>query len=68
MGEATHSKATVDGDTWTWLNDMKMGAMTMKGRFTMKILSPTAYSYKFEMSTDGTNWSLVMDGKETKVK
>jgi hypothetical protein len=68
MGEATHSKATVDGDTWTWLNDMKMGAMTMKGRFTMKILSPTAYSYRFEMSTDGSNWTLVMDGKETKVK
>ena len=46
MGEATHSKATVEGDTWTWLNDMKMGAMTMKGRFTMKILSrpPTAIS------------------------
>ncbi len=67
-GEATHSKATVEGDTWTWINEMKMGAMTMKGRFTMKILSPTAYSYKFEVSADGTNWMLFMDGKETKVK
>lgn len=68
MGEATHSKATVDGDTWTWINDMKMGPQTWKGRFTMKILSPTSYSYKFETSPDGATWTLFMDGKETKQK
>jgi hypothetical protein len=68
FGEATHSKGTVDGDTWTWTNDMKMGPQTLKGRFTMKILSPTSYTYKFEMSPDGTNWTLVMDGKDTKNK
>jgi len=68
-GEAVHSKGTVDGDTWTWTNDMKMGPQTMKGRFTMKILSPTAYNYKFEMSSDGgASWNLIMDGKETKQK
>ena len=68
MGEATHSKGMVDGDTWTWTNDMKMGPQSMKGRFSMKMFSPTSYSYKFEMSPDGTNWTLVMDGKDTKVK
>jgi hypothetical protein len=66
-GEAVHSKGTVEGDTWTWVNDMKMGPQSMKGRFTMKILSPTSYSYKFEISPDnGANWTLVMDGKDTK--
>lgn len=68
MGEAVHSKATVDGDTWTWVNEMKMGPQTMKGRFTMKILSPTSYGYTFEMSSDGTTWRLIMEGKETKQK
>jgi hypothetical protein len=68
MGEAVHSKATVDGDTWTWVNEMKMGPQTIKGRFTMKILSPTSYGYTFEMSSDGTTWRLIMDGKETKQK
>ena len=68
MGEAVHSKATINGDTWVWTNDMKMGPQTMKGRFTMKILSPTAYDYTFEVSSDGAKWMLVMDGKETKVK
>ena len=68
MGEATHSKGTVDGDTWVWNNDMKMGPQTLKGRFTMKILSPTSYSYKYETSPDGNSWTTVMDGKETKMK
>jgi hypothetical protein len=65
-GEAVHAKGTVDGDTWTWHNDMKMGGQTMKGRYTTKIGSPTSYTYKFEMSTDGTTWNTIMDGKDTK--
>jgi hypothetical protein len=65
-GEAVHAKGTVDGDNWTWTNDMKMGPQTAKGRFTEKILSPTSYTFKFEMSTDGTTWTTVMDGKATK--
>lgn len=67
-GEATHSKGTVDGDNWTWTSDMKMGSQTMKTRFSMKIVSPTLYTYKFEVSPDGTNWTLVLDGKDTKTK
>jgi hypothetical protein len=66
MGEAEHSKGTIDGDTWTWAADEKMGGTTVKGRYTMKILSPTAYSFKFEMSQDGTSWTTIMDGKSTK--
>ncbi|HEV7218961.1 MAG: DUF1579 family protein [Terriglobales bacterium] len=68
MGQRTHSTGSVDGDTWTWLGDQKMGDQTMKGRFTMKVLSPTSYSFKFEMSQDGTTWNTVMDGKSTKEK
>jgi hypothetical protein len=67
-GEASHSKGTVAGDTWTWTNDMKMGPQIMKARFTIKIVSSTSYTYKYEMSMDGTTWNLVMDGKATKNK
>ena len=67
-GEAVHSTGTVEGDTWTWLSDSKMGSQMMKGRFTVKVLSPAAYNFKFEVSQDGTSWTTVMDGKETKVK
>lgn len=67
QGEAIASKGTADGDTWTWIGDMKMG-QPMKGRFTEKILSPKSYAYKFEASPDSTNWTLFIDGKCTKTK
>ena len=68
MGEAEHSEGTIDGDTWTWNSNEKMGVHTMKGRYTMKVLTPTTYNFKFELSPDGTTWNTVMDGKATKVK
>ncbi len=66
FGEFDDSRGTLDGDTWTWNNDEKMGGMTMKGRFTMKMTSATSYSFTFDMSQDGTKWSTVMDGKASK--
>jgi hypothetical protein len=38
----------------------------MKTRFPLKTLSPTSYTFKFEVSQDGNNWSTVMDGRATK--
>lgn len=67
-GEFDDSRGMVDGDTWTWTNDEKMGGTTIKGRFTMKILTPTSYNFTFEMSQDGKTWNTVMDGKATKTK
>jgi hypothetical protein len=66
FGEFDDSRGSLDGDTWTWTNEEKMGGMTMKGRFTMKITSATSYNFMFEMSPDGTKWSTVMDGKASK--
>ena len=66
VGETVHSTGTVEGNTWIWLNDAKMGPKMMKGRFTMMILSPMSYTFKFEVSQDGTTWNTVMEGKETK--
>lgn len=67
-GEFTDAKGSVDGDTWTWVSDDKMGGMAMKGRFTVKNVSATSYNFSFEMSQDGTKWTLIMDGKATKGK
>src|SRR5271157_2483348 len=68
MGEFEDARGTIDGDTWTWTSDEKMGGMTMKGRFTMKNVTATSYTCMYEMSQDGTKWNLVMDGKATKSK
>jgi hypothetical protein len=66
FGEFDDSRGTLDGDTWTWTSDEKMGTMTMKGRFIIKMTSATSYTFAFDMSQDGTNWTPVMDGKATK--
>lgn len=66
MGQDEAATGTVDGDTWTWLSDEHFGGMIMKGRFTMKVLSPTSYTMKFELSQDGTSWTTGMEGKATK--
>jgi hypothetical protein len=67
-GQSEDSKGAVDGDTWTWTSDEKMGGQTMKGRFTMKMTSSASYNFMYEMSQDGTKWTSVMDGKATKGK
>jgi len=66
MGQAESATGTLDGDTWTWTSDEHMGGQTMKGRFTMKVTSPTSYAMKYELSQDGTNWMTGMEGKATK--
>ena len=66
MGQAESATGKIDGDTWTWLSEEHFGGMSMKGRFTMKVLSPTSYTMKFELSPDGTSWNPGMEGKATK--
>jgi len=68
MGEHDISKGTLKGDTWVYQSDSKVQGKIIKGRFTMKELSPTAYTYKFEMSMDGTKWDTIVEGKSTKAK
>ncbi len=68
MGEHVSALGTIEGDTWTWHSDENLGGQKMKGRYTMKILSPAAYTYKFELSPDGSTWSSIMEGKATRAK
>ena len=65
-GYSGMSKGTVDGDTWTYTSDEKMGDKVMHGRYTMVMSSPTSYTFKYEMSPDGTQWSTIMEGKTVK--
>ena len=68
MGFAEMSKGTVDGSTWTYGSEAKMGEKTVRSRYVMNEVSPTSYSFKYETSEDGQNWSLVMEGKSSKVE
>ena len=66
LGEADHAKGNVSGNTWTWHSETRIGPQITKGRLTIKVLSATAYNFKFEMSADGTNWNTVLEGTDTK--
>jgi hypothetical protein len=59
------SKGTIDGNTWTYTSEEKMGGKTYHGRYTM-VASADSYTYKYESSEDAKTWMLIMDGKETK--
>ena len=63
MGAAT---GTVSGNTWTWNGTDKMGGKTIHSRYTVKLDSPTAQSFKWETSEDGKSWTVAAEGKSTK--
>jgi Protein of unknown function (DUF1579) len=66
MGFATLSKGNVDGKSWVFTDESKMGGKTYHGRYSMTEDSPTSYSFKYEMSEDGKTWNLIMEGKSSK--
>jgi len=45
---------------------MNLEGKAMRGRFTVKTNSPTAYDFKFEMAPEGGDWTTVMEGKASK--
>ena len=66
QGHRGSSKGTVSGDTWTWTSTQNYGGQDINQRVTLKVLTPSSYTMKFEVSTDGTNWMTFMEGKATK--
>jgi hypothetical protein len=66
QGRRENSKGTVSADTWTWTSSQNYGGQEIQQKMTMKILTPTSYSLKFDVSVDGTNWMPFMEAKATK--
>jgi hypothetical protein len=66
LGEVDRARGTVNGDTWTWLSETKIGEKTMKGRLTQKVRSPAAYDFRFETSFDGKTWTTMLEGSDAK--
>jgi len=67
-GELITAKGNVSGDTWTWTNEMMMGAKSIKTRLTEKEVSETQYTLKYESSADGGNtWTSDLESTFTKV-
>jgi hypothetical protein len=66
-GDAIDSKGTVNGDTWTWTAESKMGDAKMSVRVTIKEVSKTEYTFKLEMSQNGGEFSVVEEATAHKV-
>jgi len=66
-GEAIDSKGTVNGDTWNWTAESKMGDAKISVRVTIKEVSKTEYTFKLEMSQNGGEFSVVEEATGHKV-
>ncbi len=57
---------TVNEGTWIYDDESKMGGKTMKSRYTIKELSSSSYTFKWEMQGEDGAWQTIMEGKSTK--
>jgi len=68
MSNPETSKGTLEGKTWSWTGEGKMGGKMVKSKFTITEQSNDLYTYKDETSVDGGPWSVTMEGKSTRAK
>jgi hypothetical protein len=66
-GDAVDAKGAVNGDTWNWTAESKMGDTKMSARVTIKQVSKTEYTFKLEMSQNGGEFSVVQESTGHKV-
>ena len=57
---------TVNGNTWTWMVEDKFAGEAVKGRTTVTTLSPTQYTFKYEMADGKGGYTTIVEGKATK--
>lgn len=63
VGTATGS---VNGNTWTWMEEDKFAGDAVKGRTTITMSSPTQYTMKYEMADEKGGYITILEGKATK--
>ena len=63
VGTATGS---VNGNTWTWLEEDKFAGNAIKGRTTVTMSSPTRYTFKYEMADEKGGYTTILEGIATK--
>ena len=66
LGEHVMATGHVVDNTWSWNSDAQLNGVIAKGRYTITVISPTAYTFKYETPTPAGAWSTVMEGKATR--
>jgi len=65
-GETEISTGQNTGNRWVWSRGGKMKGQAATIRYTVVVTSPSTYSFKSEISTDGANWTLFLEGNAHK--
>jgi hypothetical protein len=65
-GETEVMEGAQQGDTEIWSGDGNVNGKSAKQRLTIKRVSPSLYTFEFEMAPQGGNWSLVYEGQGRK--
>lgn len=65
-GWSGYSEGNRSGDTWTFTSTETMEGKTYHSRFAMKMETPVKMTFTWEMSEDGKNWIVMMDGVSKK--
>jgi hypothetical protein len=60
------SKGVLRDNTWVWTSEAPRPEHKIQQKMTMKILSAKRYHLKFELSTNGRNWTTFMEGQAAK--
>jgi len=67
-GENSYYHGTVEGDTWTWINEGKVNGQSIRARFTLKQVSPDLATFSFAMAMGSQPISSIMEGKQARQK
>jgi hypothetical protein len=68
QGRREVAQGTLSGDTWIWKSSQTYSGQDIQQRMTIKMVSPTSYTLRYEVSIDSTNWMPFMDVKASKGK
>jgi hypothetical protein len=66
LGEHQMAIGHVLDNTWAWTSEAKMNGVIAKGRYTITVVSPSVYTFRYETLTPAGSWSIVMEGKATR--
>lgn len=68
MSMTTVPRGKVTGDEWVYDDEMTMGGMKIKNRYTMNLVSQTRYTFRWQIVDDKGEWATVMEGTARKAQ
>ena len=66
MTMTTVPRGTVEGDTWTYSDESKMGDKVVKSRYVIKQVDKKSYTFRYEMQGPDGQWKTIVEGKSTR--